>query len=107
MIVALARLALLIPHSRSLKDKRAVLRKITDRVRSRFHVAIAEVDGQDTWQRAVIGLAVVGSDAQVIGGVADDVIRFIEAMDLGQTVSVERELVHMGDQDLRSGGRLG
>ncbi len=47
------------PESRSLKAKRAVLRPIIDGLRHRMKISVAEVDHQDTWQRAAIAVAVV------------------------------------------------
>lgn len=48
-----------IPTSRSLKEKRAVLRPIVEGLRHRFQISVAEVDYQDKWQRTLIGIAVV------------------------------------------------
>lgn len=106
MIVALARLSLYIPHSHSLKEKRAVVRKIVDRIQARFKLHVAEVGGQDTWQRAVLGFAVVGSDPQVASQVADEVVRAIQSMaeGEGQLLSVDRDTIHFGDEG--EGGRL-
>jgi uncharacterized protein YlxP (DUF503 family) len=53
------RFELFIPESHSLKQKRAVLRPIVDGLRLRMHVSVAEVDHQDTWQRAAIAVALV------------------------------------------------
>ena len=52
-----------VPESRSLKAKRAAIRPIVDGLRHRFQVSVAEVDHQDQWQRAAIGVAVVGGAA--------------------------------------------
>ncbi|MDQ3916067.1 MAG: DUF503 domain-containing protein [Actinomycetota bacterium] len=57
MFIGIARLELFIPDSSSLKDKRHVLRSITDGVRRKFNVSIAEVAYQDLWQRAALGIA--------------------------------------------------
>lgn len=61
MHAAAVRFELRIPESRSLKAKRAVLRPIVDGLRHRFKVSVAEVDHQDTWQRAAIAVAVVAA----------------------------------------------
>ena len=55
-------LELHIEHSHSLKDKRHVVRSLKDRLRSKFNVATAEIDGQDSWQRAVVGIVTVSGD---------------------------------------------
>jgi uncharacterized protein YlxP (DUF503 family) len=53
------RFEIFVPESRSLKAKRAVLRPIVDGLRHRMKVSVAEVDHQDTWQRAAIAVALV------------------------------------------------
>ena len=59
MFIGVGRYELFIPASRSLKDKRQVLRSVTQTVQKRFNVAIAEVDFQDKWQRAALGVSCV------------------------------------------------
>ena len=54
---AAVRFDLHVPESRSLKAKRAAIRPIVDGLRHRFQVSVAEVDHQDQWQRAAIGVA--------------------------------------------------
>src|ERR687898_250731 len=53
MIVGSLRVRLLVRESRSLKDKRQVVRSIKDRLRNTFHVSVAEVDAQDDRQLEV------------------------------------------------------
>ena len=64
-------------HSRSLKDKRQVLTSILEGARRRYGVAASEVDGQDTWQRAVLGFAAVGASPSHLEDVIDQVERFV------------------------------
>ena len=58
MYVATIRAELHLPHAQSLKDKRQVLNRLKDRLRA-THAAVAEVEHQDLWQRATLGMAVV------------------------------------------------
>ena len=60
--VGLLTLELQIQHAHSLKDKRQVIRSLKDRIRSRFNAAVAEVDHQDSWQRATIAVVTVSGD---------------------------------------------
>ncbi len=62
MPIGLLTLEIHIPDARSLKDKRQVIRSLKDRLRGRFNVAIAELDHQDTWQRALVGVVSLSSD---------------------------------------------
>lgn len=98
MIVAVTRLSIYIPHSHSLKEKRAVIRKLIDRVQARFKLHVAEVGGQDTWQRTQLGFAVVGSEAQVVESIADEVVRSMQSSVDGEVVSIDREVLRYGDQ---------
>lgn len=67
-----------IPESRSLKVKRAAIRPIVDGLRHRFRVSVAEIDHQDQWQRAAIGVAVVAASDGHLRDVLDHVERFVE-----------------------------
>jgi uncharacterized protein len=60
MYYGVARLELLVPQSQSLKEKRAVLHRLKDRLESRLRLVAREVDFQDLWQRAALGIALVG-----------------------------------------------
>jgi len=55
-------LELRLEHSHSLKDKRHVVLGLKQRLRNRFNVAVAEIDYQDLWQRALIAAVTVSSD---------------------------------------------
>ena len=95
MTVGIARLALFIGASHSLKDKRMVLRRIKDLVRQKFNVSIAEVAENDLWQRAVLGLAVVGNDRRFVEGALDEVVGFVRAK--ADVTHDERELQTYND----------
>lgn len=60
MVVALLSVDLFLPGSRSLKDKRMVLRRVKDRL-AKFNVAVAEVDHHDLWQRAALGIVTIAT----------------------------------------------
>ncbi|HSW49626.1 MAG TPA: DUF503 domain-containing protein, partial [Bryobacteraceae bacterium] len=55
-------LELRLEHSRSLKDKRHVVRGLKDRLRQKFNVSVAEIDFQDLWQRALVAAVTVSPD---------------------------------------------
>ena len=67
MIVGISVFELHLPESRSLKDKRRVVKSLIDRVHQRYRVSIAETGFQDLHQRAEIAIAVVisGSDSEM------------------------------------------
>jgi uncharacterized protein YlxP (DUF503 family) len=93
MVIGICQLDLWIPENHSLKGKRHVLRKLIDRVKHRFNVAISEVGDQDLWQRAQIGLCIVGNDRRHINSSLDKVIDFVEKMHLVEMVHTEMEIL--------------
>ena len=98
MFVCVARISLDIPASGSLKSKRQVVRRITDRVKARFNAAVAEVDENDLWQRAVIALAVVSNDKPHVNEQMDKILHFIEEMYVAPVIGREIEILGFGDQ---------
>lgn len=93
MVVGICRIALFIPHARTLKDKRAVVQSIVGRVRARHNVSVAEVDAQDCCQRAVVGVAVAGSDARVVRRVLDNVLGIVDGCGESEVTDCAIELV--------------
>jgi hypothetical protein len=90
VVVAVARLSLYIPHAHSLKEKRAVIRPILDGSRNRYRVASAEVDSNDAWQRATLGMAAVAATAGHVEEVLDEVERFVWSFPEVEVLSAER-----------------
>ncbi len=65
MPVGVLTLDIRLPYAHSLKEKRAVLQKMRDRLRARFNVAVAELNHQDVWQHATLGVVSI-SDSQAL-----------------------------------------
>jgi uncharacterized protein len=91
--VALGTVELHLPDVLSLKDKRHVLKGLKERVRARFEVAVAEVDHQDTWQRATLAVAYVSSDGRHANEVVSKALDFIEAHVEGTVIGESVELL--------------
>lgn len=91
MYVLALRIDLHLPESRSLKAKRAVLKPLLDGARRRFGVAAAEVDHQDLWQRATLGVAVVAPSVAHATDVADEVERFVWSVPEIAVLEIERQ----------------
>ncbi len=94
MVVGVLKLTLFLPENHSLKGKRGVIKRIKARVANEFNVSISECDAQDLWQRAVLGVAQVGSDAPYVEGALRQVVRFIEQMQLAELGPDEIEVLH-------------
>jgi uncharacterized protein YlxP (DUF503 family) len=96
MVVGAARVELHVHASHSLKEKRGAVRSIVRRVRNEFNVAVAEVEGQDTWQRAVLGLAAVGHDGVSVRAILERVVEFIEGLHLAEVADHSVAIVARG-----------
>lgn len=80
-----------ISHAASLKDKRRVVKSIKDRIRTRFNVSLAEIGGLDEWQRAVLGMVIIGNDKRhVEQSMAAVETYFTEVRDI-ELVNMQRE----------------
>jgi uncharacterized protein YlxP (DUF503 family) len=78
MHVGVCVIDLRLPGNGSLKGKRRVVKAIVTRVTREFNVSVAEVDDQDVWQRAVLGVACVSSSASYAHGQLERVVQWIE-----------------------------
>jgi uncharacterized protein YlxP (DUF503 family) len=78
MIIGSCVITLHLPAVHSLKEKRQIVKSLIARTRNAFNIAIAEVDAQDRWQQAVIGVACVSSSQAYAHGQIEAVVRFIE-----------------------------
>jgi uncharacterized protein YlxP (DUF503 family) len=86
MPVGVLTLEIQLPYSHSLKEKRAVLQKVRDRLRARFNVAVAELDDQDVWQHAVLGVVSVSNSQPLLESVFQKVLAEAEHI-LGHDVA--------------------
>ena len=92
-------LVLQLPGVQSLKAKRAVVRSLVARLRSRLELSAAEVGAQDLLQRAEVGFAVVSADLTTARRVADEARRFADQELLGRAEVVA---VHVAETVVRS-----
>jgi len=67
-----------IPGSRSLKDKRSVVKSLVMRLQKQFNISVAEVDDHDLWQMATIGLACVSNHNSRVDEIISAAINLIE-----------------------------
>jgi uncharacterized protein YlxP (DUF503 family) len=114
MYVAALRLTLRLSHVHSLKEKRAVVRRVKAVVMERMQLSAHEVDALDVWQTAVLGVAVVSSSKKTATEVADSVRRLIS--ELGSSAAAfeltaeQRQWLHLDateDQQLQPSGQAG
>jgi uncharacterized protein YlxP (DUF503 family) len=77
MNVGVAMVSFRIPENMDLKGKRMVLKSIMSRVRNKFEVAVAEVDDNDSWQVANIGICCISNNKRHSNQVLSKAVDFI------------------------------
>jgi uncharacterized protein YlxP (DUF503 family) len=90
MIVGLLSIELHLSGARSLKDKRAVLRRLKDRI-TRLNVAVSEVAHHDLHQRAGLGVVTIGVDQAIAERTLGSVVSEIERAEPGVLVRSQVE----------------
>jgi uncharacterized protein len=91
--VAVGTIELHLPDVDSLKGKRHIIKGLKERVRTRFEVAVAEVDHHDMWQRATLAVACVSHDSRHANEVVSKALDFIEANVDGSVIDTSLEIL--------------
>ena len=89
MVVGVCTIEIHLPFSRSLKDKRRVVKSLKDRLRGRHNISLMEVDGQDLWQRTVLGIAAVSDGRTPLEGLFEAILTEVEAQIPGEIINRE------------------
>ena len=82
-----------IPMSNSLKDKRGVIKSLTERLKNKFNIAVAEVEKNDHLKLATIGIVTISNDNKYIDQLLSKVVKFIENFREVQLVDYSIEFI--------------
>ena len=93
MLIGCLQVELLIPDSGSLKEKRMVLSSLKQRLKNKYNVSVAEIDFQNLWQRASLGIVLVANDHQYIHLVLDKILNFVDDQDNSQVIDYQCEII--------------
>ena len=93
MIVGLCTIELYIPDGHSLKAKRQIVLSLKDRLRNKFNVSVAEVDEQELWQKAVLGIACVANEGAYVNKVLDQALNLVRSVPTIELVRSKIELL--------------
>ncbi|NLH49510.1 MAG: DUF503 domain-containing protein [Myxococcales bacterium] len=93
MTIGAIRITLLLHGCFSLKEKRARIRPILERVKNKFHVAGAEVEYQNTHDAAQLAFVLVSSDERLVNRTLDQIVDFVESLGLAQIADSESEMM--------------
>lgn len=93
MVVGVCTIDLHLPGIGSLKGKRQILLSLKERIKNTYNVSIAEVDANDLWQRAVLGVACVANDDRHVNQVLESVLNAVRANPSVELVQHHTELL--------------
>lgn len=93
MVIGVLQVAIRLPESHSLKEKRRLVKSLVARVRNKFNVSISEVDSQDSWQLATLAVAHVGNARRYTNELLDQALRFMEDVKKIEVVDSQLELL--------------
>jgi hypothetical protein len=94
VLVALERFDLRIPACGSLKEKRHVVKTLTNAIRSKFNVSVAEVDHHDLWQRTTLAVAVAAGEGYHAKRVLHEVEKLVDRWAEVELIDAELSLHH-------------
>lgn len=97
MLVGVLQFELIIPESRSLKDKRRIVKSVKDKLHREHLVSVAEVEALDQHRLAVMGLSLVSNSSVYIHSVFDRILHKLSMLEGARLGEVMREVLH-GDQ---------
>ena len=93
MLVGLFQFDLMLPQSDSLKAKRLVLKSLKTRLQNKFNISVAEVDYNEKWQRALLGIAIVSNEKKFIDKTFNQIFNLIDENDQTEIVDHQVEII--------------
>ncbi|HHX18453.1 MAG TPA: DUF503 domain-containing protein [Clostridium sp.] len=96
MVVGVCKVILNIDSAFSLKEKRHVVKSIVERLKSKFNASVAEVELNDVWKNAVIGISCVSNEASHADSMMANMVNFIENDGRAVLFDYSTEIIHIG-----------
>lgn len=93
MVIGSLVLEIHIPDATNLKEKRMVIRSLKEKLKSKFNVAVSEIDKQDLWQSAVVAVVTVTSDKFQTEKILNSIINFIDENFPHLHINIHKELI--------------
>lgn len=100
MLVCIIEIKLHLYNSHSLKEKRSIIKKATERVKNKFNASIAETGDHDFWQSALLGAAIVGNSKGLLERELEKILDIIEQGGELEIVAVNHEIWGFNGQGL-------
>ena len=95
MVVGIGMITFRLHGTRSLKEKRKIVKSIISRIRNNFNASVGEVGSNDIYQRAEIGFTLVGNDRLVINSKIDKMFNMADEIGLAEIVDTKMEIINV------------
>lgn len=76
MTIGVLQMDFLIPESRSLKDKRRIMKSLKQLLHNRFNCSVAEIEFTEKWGRSRLAACVVSGDSRHANEQLNEIARF-------------------------------
>jgi hypothetical protein len=93
MVIGLLTVSISIPDSRSLKDKRSVIRSIKDRVVHKMNVSVGEVGKQDLWKSAELAFVTVAANSTIVQSRLSELMTFLRSNPRYVLLDIQTEMI--------------
>ena len=78
-MIVYAEIEFIIQTAHSLKEKRAVLQRMTTRTKQKFNVSVAEIDHQNVWQRTRLAVVTVASSKEAADREMNNAVYYLQS----------------------------
>ncbi len=95
MVIGVCKVVLSIDDVFSLKEKRHIIKSMIERLKSRYNASVAEVDLNDKWKNAVIGISCVSNETGHADSMMANMVNFIENDGRAVLVDYSTEIIHV------------
>ena len=95
MVIGVCRVVLSIDDAFSLKEKRHIIKSLIERIKSRFNASVAEIDYNDKWKNAAIGIACVSNEVGHADSMMANIVNFIENDGRAEMIDYSTETMHV------------
>ena len=95
MVVGIGIITFRLHDCRSLKGKRKIVKSIVAQIGNHFNASVAEVGSNDIYQKAEVGVAMVGTSRQVINSKIDKLFNMADALGLAELIDTEIEIFNI------------
>ena len=93
MIVGVLSIILVMRQSRSVKDKRRIIKNLADRIRNKFNVSVAETSMLDNRQSGMIGISMVGSNRRSVNRTMSNVVNSFDSYPNAKLIDYQLEFI--------------